>query len=298
VRHWLADLTNEVGAGLEDGSLPPLHWRRVWIDRDDRGRILDWSDPGSGRPSLDPDAVAPDLRSAQRLVYGACNAALLGTSPEAAQDLAPALPLPIPARKLLLSMRDAAHQTTGALMEGVSMVVNAPAVYPKARRAVQIAVCALLPIVTTLVTIGGILYSGNQKTIAAAGLPMTLWATALAVASGTLWIVVPFAFLGALVVRGGFTLRAFGAALVNRRGEPISRLRALWRALVTWSPAMALPFLFFLVKNRSTGSDLNALALILPSLGMALLIAGAVWTALHPSRSIQDRIAGTWLVSR
>jgi hypothetical protein len=34
------------------------------------------------------------------------------------------------------------------------------------------------------------------------------------------------------------------------------------------------------------------------SLGMALLVAGAVWTALHPSRSIQDRLAGTWIVPR
>jgi hypothetical protein len=168
--------------------------------------------------------------------------------------------------------------------------------YPPARRAVQIAVCALLPIVLTLVTIGGIVFSGNQKTLATLGSPVTLWATALAVASGTLWIVVPFAFIGALIARGGFTLRGFGAALVNRRGEPVSRLRALWRAMVTWSPAIALPFLFFLAKTQS--ENLSALTLIPPSLGMAFLIAGAVWTALHPSRSIQDRLAGTWVVPR
>jgi hypothetical protein len=296
VRHWLADLAHESGAGLDEGSLPALHWRRVWIDRDDRGRILDWSDPGSGRPSFDPDAVAPDLRSAQRLIYGACNGALLGMPAEAAQDLAPATPLPMPARKLMLSLRDGALATPAALVDGVSTVVNAPATYPRSRRAAQIAVCALLPIVLTLVTIGGIVFSGNQKTLATLGSPVTLWATALAVASGALWIVVPFAFLGALVARGGFTLRAFGAALVNRRGEPVSRLRALWRAMVTWSPAIALPFLFFLAKTRS--ENLSAVTLIPPSLGMALLIAGAVWTALHPARSVQDRLAGTWIVPR
>jgi hypothetical protein len=31
---------------------------------------------------------------------------------------------------------------------------------------------------------------------------------------------------------------------------------------------------------------------------MALFIAGAVWAALNPSRSIQDRLAGTWIVPR
>jgi hypothetical protein len=296
VRHWLADLAHETAAGLDDGSLPALHWRRVWIDRDDRGRILDWSDPGSGGPLFDPEAAAPNLRSAQRLLYAACNGALLGMPPEAAQDVAPAIPLPMPARNLLLSLRDGTHLTTAALMDGVSTGLSAPAMYPPARRAVQIAVCALLPIVLTLVTIGGIVFSGNQKTLATLGSPVTLWATALAVASGTLWIVVPFAFIGALIARGGFTLRGFGAALVNRRGEPVSRLRALWRAMVTWSPAIALPFLFFLAKTQS--ENLSALTLIPPSLGMAFLIAGAVWTALHPSRSIQDRLAGTWVVPR
>jgi hypothetical protein len=215
---------------------------------------------------------------------------------EAAQDLAPATPLPIPARKLLLSLRDGALKTPAALVDDVSTVVNAPAIYPKSRRAVQIVVCAWLPILSTVVTIGNILFSGDQKGLASLGSPLTLWGTALAVAAGTLWVVVPFAFLGALIARGGFTLRAFGAALVNRRGEPVSRIRALWRAMVTWSPAVVLPFLFFLVKARTENS--GAATLIPPSLGMALLIAGAVWTALHPSRSIQDRLAGTWLVPR
>jgi hypothetical protein len=286
-----------MSAGLDEGSLPPLHWRRVWIDRDDRGRVLDWSDPGSGGPSLDPDAVAPDLGSAQRLLYGVSIGALLGVPAEAAQNLAPATPLPMPARKLLLSLRDGAFRTTATLVEGVSTVVNAPAIYPRARRAMQIAVCALFPIASTLVTIGGILFSGNQDVRAKLGSPVTLWATALAVGAGTLWVVVPFAFLGALAARGGFTLRAFGAALVNRRGEPVSRVRALWRAMVTWSPAIVLPFLFVLFKTTES-QGFGAARLILPSLGMALLVAGAVWTALHPSRSIQDRLAGTWVVPR
>jgi hypothetical protein len=294
VRHWLSDLTIEVAAGLDDGSLPPLHERRVWIDRDDRGRILDWTDPGSGHSTVDAAAVAPDLRSAQRLLYGVSVGALLGVPPDTAQDLRPGTPLPVPARKLLLSLRDGAFQSTAALVDGVAAVVSAPAIYPRARRAVQIGVCALLPILTPIVTVGAILSSG-QNGLARLGSPLALLATALALASGMLFVVVPFALLGAFAARGGFTLRAFGAAVVNRQGEPASRFRTLWRGMVTWSLVVAIPFVF---KNMQTDTAIDVRALILPALVLALFVAGAVWTALHPSRSIQDRLAGTWIVPR
>ena len=111
-------------------------------------------------------------------------------------------------------------------------------------------------------------------------------------------VVVPFALLGGFLARGGFTLRAFGAAVVNRHGEPASRFRTLWRAIVTWVPAGVLSLVFLVFKNGRAVPSPDVRSLILPSLGMALLVAGAVWTALHPSRSIQDRLAGTWIVPR
>jgi uncharacterized RDD family membrane protein YckC len=295
VRHWLADLAHEMTAGLDDGSLPSLDSRRVWIDRDDRGRILDWSDPGSGRPSFDPDAAAPNLGSAQRLLYRVTTGALLGIPPDAAQGTKPGTPLPMPARKLLLSLRDAALQSTAALAEGVSTVVNAPAIYPRGRRAAQIGVSVMFPVLVAVVTVGSMIVARGQTDLSRLA---SLWATALVTAAVSLVVVVPFALLGGLVARGGFTLRAFGAAVVNRRGEPASRFRTLWRAMVTWSPAAALSLLFLVFKGSWAGSSPDPRALILPSAGMALLVAGAIWTAFHPSRSIQDRLAGTWIVPR
>ena len=125
--------------------------------------------------------------------------------------------------------------------------------------------------------------------------PATLWAIALAVVSAMLVVVAPFALFGALVMRGGFTLRAFGAAMVNRCGEPVSRFRALWRAIVTWLPACALILLF---KKSGTSTNIDPRLLVVQTLGVGLFVATAVWTALHPSRSIQDRLAGTWIVPR
>jgi eukaryotic-like serine/threonine-protein kinase len=295
VRHWLADLAHEVAAGLDEGSLPPLHIRRIWIDRGDRGRILDWSYPGSGAHTLDPETVTADLPSAQRLLYAVSVGALLGIPPDAAQDLPPRTPLPLPARALLLSLRAGAFQSSAALLEAVTTAAKAPAIYPKTRRAVQIGVCALQPVLITAISVGGILFSSKGGSLDRLRSLTTLWTTALAVASGTLVMVALFALLGAVVMRGGFTLRGFGAAVVNRHGEPASRFRTLWRAMVTWCPTAVLPFL---LGNSGTIAGVNVGTLTLPSLGMALFVGAAVWTAMHPSRSIQDRLAGTWIVPR
>jgi hypothetical protein len=295
VRHWLSDLADEIAAGLDDASLPSLHVSRVWIDRDDRARIVDWSAPGTGRPVFDPEAAAPGLASAQRLLYAVSVGALLGIPPDTVTDRHPETPLPMPARTLLLALRDGKFTTTAALRDGVAAAVHVPAVFPKPRRAAQIGVTAILPIVLTAITVGTLLFSAKGNGLAGLSSPAMLWAVALASASGMLLVVAPFALIGALVTGSGFTLRWFGAALVNRRGERASRLRALWRAIVTWSLACAVAMLF---SKTDTAGYVDLRVLALQTAGIALVIGAAIWTVLHPSRSIQDRLAGTWLVPR
>lgn len=106
-------------------------------------------------------------------------------------------------------------------------------------------------------------------------------------------------FLGiavlALVTGSGSTFRPSGAALVNGRGQPVSRVRALCRAAVTWSPIVAVAVAFKLGPDiMNAGYAVLALHLAL----LAILIAGAVYAWLHPARGLQDRIAGTWIVPR
>ena len=156
---------------------------------------------------------------------------------------------------------------------------------------------AVVPVLATLVAVVSLFFSG-QKDIARLATPTMLWTTALATAAVTFVVVVPFALLSGFLARGGLTLRAFGAAVVNRRGEPASRFRTLWRATVTWAPAGILSLVFLVFKSGWATANPDPRVLILPSLGMALLAAGAAWTAFHPSRSIQDRLAGTWIVPR
>jgi hypothetical protein len=103
------------------------------------------------------------------------------------------------------------------------------------------------------------------------------------------------AFIGALAVGGGFTLRAFGGALVRADGHDASRLRALVRALVAWSPVLLFPVL---IKFGPALDKITSGFAFFYTLVPVMLLAGAVWAWRHPSRGIQDRIAGTWIVPR
>jgi hypothetical protein len=89
---------------------------------------------------------------------------------------------------------------------------------------------------------------------------------------------------GAFVARGGLTFSMLGTAVVRRDGSDASRIRTLLRAVVAWAPVGPMVLL----------PDKSWLQLI-PT---AIMLAGAAWVVWHPSRGIQDRIAGTWVVAK
>ncbi|HTM24949.1 MAG TPA: protein kinase [Vicinamibacterales bacterium] len=397
VRHWLDDLAREIAAGFADGTLPPLNPNCVWIGRDDRARLLEWTRPGAGVQDP-PEPKAADLQSAQQLLYAVIVGALLGVAPDAARQLPPNTPLPLPARKTLLGLRDAAFASASALLDGISAALASPAHYPRGKRALQIAASAALPVLLTAVTVGGVVAlsrrdAGSEKILAlqacldaidnaakalrkgpdpraeqkqrdaeiyiaehlsdAVRDPATwnrsvpnlgaragrararhaldahpvrsvddvrradaavsqlmdeqrsglsrlstwtgLWVLAIAISSGTFVITIVMSALGAAVTGSGFTFRPFGARLVNRRGQPASRVRALWRSGVTWTPVFATLALFTFTPKPP---DYRPAILLLQTSLMLGMIAAAVWAAYHPSRSIQDRLSGTWIVPR
>ena len=99
------------------------------------------------------------------------------------------------------------------------------------------------------------------------------------------------ALLSAGAVRGGVWLRANGMAVVTRNGAEVSRARSLFRALVAWSP-IAIAVGIRALPHEVVSHQTVAWA------GCLVLIAGGVWAVVTPSRGLQDRIAGTWLVPR
>jgi hypothetical protein len=99
------------------------------------------------------------------------------------------------------------------------------------------------------------------------------------------------ALLAAVIFRSGLVLLACGLAVARRDGRRASRRRALWRAAVAWSPVLLAPVLLA-VLTPLTGAAIAATILAVLWCGLT------AWSLALPSRSLPDRIAGTWLVPR
>ncbi len=113
----------------------------------------------------------------------------------------------------------------------------------------------------------------------------------------TLWTVGIWGILAtvlAAIFRGGLSIRLFGIGVRDRRGEMASRRRCTWRSLLSWLPLL-VPYgiaAWLAVEDHAmAGMTLTVLGLSLHVFG----IAYAIW---RPSRSMQDRWAGTYLVPR
>ena len=178
VRHWLADLSGEIAAGMKDGSLPLLHIDRIWIGSDDRARLLDWPPPspadtarasaGQGRagtaPTPDPRSRIPSPREAQQFLYGLVAGALRGVDPDTARAAAVAIPLPITARALLQKLRDGGVDSLETVRAEAETQLRNPADVPILRRAIQVALCGMLTLLMPVVVIGAILLLQRSQT--------------------------------------------------------------------------------------------------------------------------------------
>jgi uncharacterized RDD family membrane protein YckC len=103
-----------------------------------------------------------------------------------------------------------------------------------------------------------------------------------------------------LVARQAVLLRPFLLTVITKTGQPASRLRLLWRALVAalplfvGAPALALLVVSTTEEYRRSG---EAHITFLSCVAFVFLV-GTLWTILCPARSLQDRLAGTVVVPR
>ena len=98
------------------------------------------------------------------------------------------------------------------------------------------------------------------------------------------------ALLAALAFRGGLLLLIAGVTFVRKDGQPASRMRVLWRALLAWIP------LFCACGFAMSALDKQWVWGAWTSLALAGLLAA--WSVALPERGLQDRLAGTWPVPR
>jgi hypothetical protein len=113
-----------------------------------------------------------------------------------------------------------------------------------------------------------------------------LFLAALAVGyiSTAIFVIIP-CLLASLLFRGGALVRLLGIVLVDRNGLPVSRWRVTARNLIAW-----LPFALIM----ATVSIHEVLPIFF---GFVVILLAAI-SLLLPNRSLQDRLAGTWLVPR
>jgi len=119
------------------------------------------------------------------------------------------------------------------------------------------------------------------------------WITGIFLA-GLMVFLACFGLLSALLFRGGLALRLLGIAVVTQDGQA-SRVRAFWRAVIAWSPAV-LSALVLTVGNPGPSAPL--VWLFVEAASVILFLVGIAYAVRHPERGLQDRLAGTWLVPR
>lgn len=107
---------------------------------------------------------------------------------------------------------------------------------------------------------------------------------------GVVLVILP-CWLSSLCFGGGAIVYLFGLVFLNRDGSRASRGRVLWRNVLAGLPFLLTP-LAALLLAKTIGTTAAASVVVTGMVGLALV------SALLPERSLQDRLAGTWLVPK
>jgi hypothetical protein len=246
VRQWLLDLAQEIDAGLQDGSVEALALDHVWITRDGRAKLLDFRAPGV--PASTFGSVRLSTGSAERFLSDVAHRMLQG----------PAIaPLPLSAAACLQRLERQEFATLADVVKALTGLLTQPAFVTRRQREMALALGAVA-------TMAGAVALGGIGELACALL-------------GVLW---------AVVLRGGFWLRALGIAVVTGDGAEASRWRAASRATLTW----------LWVPAQLMASVHGGAVLRLTIWAVTVIVFS--WAGDHPERGLQDRMAGTYLVPR
>jgi eukaryotic-like serine/threonine-protein kinase len=283
-RAWLRDLAVELRDGLADATLPDLDVDRLWVSATGRLMILDWpvGRAGEARHPIGRNPV-PAVEEARAFLV----AVAAKITPAAA---------PLAARSFLRELGDGRVASPVQWADRLSLLCEQPAdVSP--RRLAHLLVSAFLPLCAGLMALTMTLLmsrSGGPKFLALGAMgEVLLYASAAGLVSAALF-------------RGGLAFRLMGIGIVSDAGSEAGRVRALSRAVIGWGPLLALAWVAYSRIPRSAywDSAISGPPTLAWSTGTLLVVfalitlAGTVYAIRHPERSLQDRIAGTWLVPR
>jgi hypothetical protein len=277
VRSWLFDLAGELQGAASEGSCPAtLSLEQIWITDDGYAKLLDFPAPGIlARP---PQNVVPPTPREFLCQVALC--ALEGRFVNA--DARLTAPIALHGRNFVTSLQE--NPLGADITARLEPLLRKTASVSRCRRLGLMAGALWCPLCLTLFAL---VFDPEHKI---GLLRERLGPLLLAWAYGC-YVVMGPGLLAAVLFRGGPLWRAFGVAMVRRDGRPASRLRILWRNFLAFLPFMVVPPVarVFGLHGRTEW----LMIALLVSLG-----ALALFSALLPGRSLQDRLAGTWLVPR
>jgi uncharacterized RDD family membrane protein YckC len=303
-RGILEQLTDELVAACADGTLPLiLTVEQIWVQPDGRVQVLD----ASLSPAPPPGESAAEITDerALRVVREAAPVALEGQVRPDCESACPIhAPVPEHAGEILrrLWRGPDAYQAIAQLQADLTATHDRLAEVNRMLRGVHLFFLALALAVPLM------LVSALTVPIVALDLFVRLAGTIAdepPEAAVIVVLVLGFVFLSffpavwvawAFLFRGGFTLPMMGLTLVRGDGQRAGRFRCAWRAFVVWAPLVLLLMLAFAIKA------VNVQAMIIPlvlwSLAMGFLAVCPALALWFPTRSLHDRLAGTYLVPR
>ncbi len=275
---WLFALAEEVNEALKDGSLPSvLALDRVWVAPDGRARLLDFPAPGSApQPAGASEPTKSDLWRAQDFL-GEVGATLMSG--------------PVPLAVRAFKVETAGLKTPDVFLSRLRELLDQPPADTRQLRLNHLLSGGSLALILWVAHYAA--FNAGAKLGPESAGPRELEAvavTALTIAAAGLY--------SGLFFRGGLSLRAFGLAVVEADGAKPSVLKAVGRSLVAWSPFWILAAVsIFALKSLPV--QLAEPVIYSTAVACALIfLGGAVYAGYHPERSLQDRIAGTYLVPR
>jgi uncharacterized RDD family membrane protein YckC len=265
MRYWLYDLASELWAATGDKTLPAkLSIDNVWITAQGHAVVLDepWPDVKTKSVGI----AIGDLAGQQRFL-------------DAVAEWVDSTRLPIHARGVLQNLKNRKFEKLSFLTGILSGLLDRPAEVSRGIRMGSIFMIGLYVWIAFFVgryhdkplneVLGGVIVS----TVVVLG-------------------VIALIQLLAVAFRSTAGQSIFRIAIINAKGEPAKRVTLLRRWAIVWLP-LFIPMLFAALLIKS---DEFTAAFILSSVLLVLWFSAAVYAVIHPSRGLQDRLAGTWVV--
>lgn len=313
VRFWLLDLAEELQAAQADRSLPArLLLDHVWITADNHAKLLDFSSPGASE-NQESMATLPEDFLRQVAI-----SALEGRpiSLDESRNKPIAVPLALHVRAFL----DYLPKTTvlKETLESLKSLLSKPAIVTRMRRLVLTLGYISWP-VFTIITVAAAMLVFMASGLQSSGLIHTAFLIGIFAGLFTLYLVSFFALGAALLFRGGLLMHLADVTVVNRDGTPASRWRVFWRNLIAVLPLTLLLLLgtigYYNIRTATWGiwllnyitinithggwMDVEEMLVAAGLIGLiGLQVILTIISLVLPNRSLQDRLAGTWLVPK